>query len=346
AKNRPALAQTFRENATGELFTAVVNHLKSKGSACDDVGDPDTGDGQGNCNLTRTAAAAALANWLASDPTASGDPDFLIIGDLNSYAMEDPITTLKARGYTNLLAQFVGPNAYTYIFAGQSGILDYALANAGLLSQVTGAAVWHINTDEPRVLDYNEEYKPTRQLTTMYDPGPYRASDHDPVMVGLDLFNITMSKSVQTGITDTLGLPPGSVVTYTITLTNPSSTRLAEQVVMTDTLPDGVTFGGFVQNPNGSVRPPSAGTITLPGGTITLPGGGSAVLPPNTLAWGPHNLAPGQRYSVVFTATVSGGYGQVVANTAHFASLNAGAGASEAGFTITSKVYLPLVVKN
>ena len=88
-KNRPSLAQTFQD-AHGEKFTVVVNHFKSKGSACSDVGDPDTGDGQGNCNLTRTTAATALANWLASDPTGSGDPDFLLLGDFNAYAMEDP----------------------------------------------------------------------------------------------------------------------------------------------------------------------------------------------------------------------------------------------------------------
>ncbi len=79
--NRPTLAQTFQDNATGERFTVAVNHFKSKGSACS--GDPDTGDGQGNCNLTRTDAAKALVDWLATDPTGSGDPDFLILGDLN-----------------------------------------------------------------------------------------------------------------------------------------------------------------------------------------------------------------------------------------------------------------------
>ncbi len=68
-----------------------VNHFKSKGSDCNDVGDPDLGDGQGNCNGTRTLAAQALVDWLATDPTGSGDPDFIIMGDLNSYAMEDPI---------------------------------------------------------------------------------------------------------------------------------------------------------------------------------------------------------------------------------------------------------------
>ena len=42
-------------------------------------------------NRTRTLAAQALVDWLATDPTGSGDADFLIMGDLNSYAQEDPI---------------------------------------------------------------------------------------------------------------------------------------------------------------------------------------------------------------------------------------------------------------
>ncbi|MCC6416609.1 MAG: ExeM/NucH family extracellular endonuclease, partial [Opitutaceae bacterium] len=86
-RNRPALAQTFEEVATGEKFTVAVNHLKSKGSACD---APDVLDGQGNCNRVRTRAAEALVAWLATDPTGAADPDYLIIGDLNSYAIEDP----------------------------------------------------------------------------------------------------------------------------------------------------------------------------------------------------------------------------------------------------------------
>ena len=95
-KSRPSLAQTFEVNATGARFTVVVNHFKSKGSACTDVGDPDLGDGQGNCSQTRRAAAQALVDWLATDPTGSGDPDFIIMGDLNSYAMEDTIDEIKA----------------------------------------------------------------------------------------------------------------------------------------------------------------------------------------------------------------------------------------------------------
>jgi predicted extracellular nuclease len=185
--NRPSLAQTFEHNLGGQKLTVVVNHLKSKGSDCNAVGDPDLGDGQGNCNRTRTAAAAALASWLATDPTASGDPDFLIIGDLNSYTFEDPITTLTTSGYTNLVRQYGGLTAYSYVFQGESGYLDHALATSSLAPQVTGVTEWHINPDEPTALDYNMEFKTTNQQATFYDPGPYRSSDHDPVIVGLQL---------------------------------------------------------------------------------------------------------------------------------------------------------------
>jgi predicted extracellular nuclease len=194
-KSRPALAQTFEENATGERFTVVVNHLKSKGSACDDVGDPDLGDGQGNCSQTRRAAAEALVDWLATDPTGSGDPDFLIIGDLNSYAKEQTIDEIKqgaddvdgsADDWTNLIEQFIGPDAYSYVFDGQAGYLDHALGNATLTPQVTGAAEWHINADEPDVLDYDTSFKPPEQ-DALYQADAYRTSDHDPVIVGLEL---------------------------------------------------------------------------------------------------------------------------------------------------------------
>ncbi|RPJ28367.1 MAG: ExeM/NucH family extracellular endonuclease [Chloroflexi bacterium] len=194
-KSRPALAQTFEELATGNRFTVVVNHLKSKGSACDDVGDPDVGDGQGNCNQTRTLAAQALVDWLATDPTGSGDPDFLIMGDLNSYAQEDPIDAIKAGAddttgtgddYTNLIAQYQGTYAYSYVFDGQAGYLDHALANPSMASQVVRAADWHINADEPDLLDYDTSFKPPAQ-EAIYEPNAYRSSDHDPVIVGLNL---------------------------------------------------------------------------------------------------------------------------------------------------------------
>jgi hypothetical protein len=185
-KNRPVLAQTFREIASEELVTVAVTHLKSKASSCDDVGDPDIGDGQGNCNLTRAAAAKALADWLAGDPTESGDPDVLIVGSLNAYAMETPFKALLDKGYKDLLEAYLLPEQrYSYVFFGQAGDLDHGLANATLAAQVRGATVWHINSDEPNALGYNNYNQPS-----LYQPGPYRSSDHDPMLVGLHLGDV------------------------------------------------------------------------------------------------------------------------------------------------------------
>ncbi|WP_448540242.1 ExeM/NucH family extracellular endonuclease [Roseiflexus sp.] len=183
-RNRPALAQTFRHRASGEDVTVVVNHFKSKGSPCD---APDAGDGSGNCNIVRRNAAQELVAWLATDPTGTGDPDILIIGDLNSYAQEEPIDVIRNAGYTDLARTFVGDSAYSYVFNGQWGTLDYALASPSALAKASGAAEYHINADEPSVLDYNLNFKSVGQQTSLFAPDQYRTSDHDPILVGLNL---------------------------------------------------------------------------------------------------------------------------------------------------------------
>ena len=185
ARNRPALAQSFRVLATGAKLSVVVNHLKSKGSSCEADGDPNLDDGQGNCNQTRTNAAGAIADWVATDPTNSNDTDYLIIGDLNAYAHEDPLTALQNAGFTSLLEARANP--YSFVFDAQAGALDHAIASASLVPQVVETIEWHINADEPALLDYNLEHG---RNPALFDANsPYRASDHDPVVIGLDLTN-------------------------------------------------------------------------------------------------------------------------------------------------------------
>lgn len=197
SRNRPALAQSFVEDATGEQFTFVVNHLKSKGGTGTGA-DADQGDGQGNFNATRTSAAEALVDWLAGNPTGVNDPDYLIVGDLNAYALEDPVTAIKngaddlagtTDDYFDLISLF-NTNPYSYVFNGQAGYLDHALASGTLATQVTGAKEWHINADEPRALDYNTEFKSLGQISNLYNADPFRSSDHDPVIIGLDLVSV------------------------------------------------------------------------------------------------------------------------------------------------------------
>ncbi|WP_249138549.1 ExeM/NucH family extracellular endonuclease [Phycicoccus avicenniae] len=181
-KNRASLLQAWEVDATGGVFSTNVNHLKSKGSACE---TPDLGDGQGNCAVVRTNAVRDLLDWFGTDPTGTGDLDVLMVGDYNSYAMETPITTLEEGGFTNLVREYLGEDAYSYVFDGQWGYLDHALSSETLLGQVTGVADYHVNADEPSVLDYNTDFKSAGQIDTLFAPDEFRVSDHDPVMVGL-----------------------------------------------------------------------------------------------------------------------------------------------------------------
>ena len=199
--NRPPVAQLFEVTDAGnpdfgEQFIVVVNHFKSKGCGSASGLDTDQGDGQGCYNETRVQQATRLNAWINSTviPTA-GDSDVLIIGDLNAYKGEDPITTLTTAGYTNLTEAFTGANAYSYVFSGQLGYLDHALGSASLTAQVTGVADWHINADEVPVFDYNDAiadagenwYEEEPDGNNLYEVNAFRTSDHDPVLIGLDL---------------------------------------------------------------------------------------------------------------------------------------------------------------
>ena len=180
--SRPALAVTFEELASGGEFTAVVNHFKSK-SGTGTEGDADQLDGQGNWQQQREFAAESLVKWLGTDPTGSDDEDYLILGDLNSYFREDAIDILKAAGFQNPQESLA--DAYSFVFDGQKGVLDYAMPNSSLATQVTGVTEWHINSDEADALDYNLDFG--RDPSIFDGKVPARVSDHDPLLIGIDL---------------------------------------------------------------------------------------------------------------------------------------------------------------
>jgi hypothetical protein len=265
ALQRPPLAQAFQQAGPDTRFVVVVNHFKSKGSPC--TGDPDTGDGQGNCNQTRLWAANDLTAWLATDPTGAGDPDVLIVGDLNAYAMEDPITAIKGSGYVNLVEGRIGNgNAYSYMFDAQAGYLDHALATASLDRQITGVSEWHVNADEPPVLDYNTEFKTAGQVASLYAPDAYRAADHDPLVIGLDLAALTTIS----GATAT-GTGPASAA---IAGGGPACTFLSYEWIDASSLPSpppGVAFPhGLLDFTLHGCLGPVTVTITFPASPVQL----------------------------------------------------------------------------
>ncbi len=181
---RPPLAQTFL--AEGVTFTVVANHFKSK-SGCDQADAPnrDQGDGQSCWNATRVSMAQSLWDWLQSDPTASGSKHYIALGDFNAHGEEDPIRLLKSRGLRDVLIETAAEPTYSYVYRGESGRLDHALASPELAALVSRAAQWHINADEAPAFEYGSAGYDARSLRARYRADPFRSSDHDPVLVGL-----------------------------------------------------------------------------------------------------------------------------------------------------------------
>ncbi|MGX6604578.1 ExeM/NucH family extracellular endonuclease [Micromonosporaceae bacterium Da 78-11] len=177
ANAREPIAQTF--TAGSITFTVVANHFKSKSASVAPTGDNvDSGDGQGPYNGDRVRQAGALATFVDSLKTSSGSDQVLLLGDFNAYTQEDPLQALYAKGLVDVHTTHAA-GKYSYVFGGETGSLDHGLATASLADRVTGVDIWNINSVESFAYEY-DGYAP------FYADGPYRASDHDPVVIGLD----------------------------------------------------------------------------------------------------------------------------------------------------------------
>jgi uncharacterized protein len=271
--NRAPMAQTFKVNANGAKFSLIVNHLKSKGGCGGaGAGDTDTGDGQGCWNATRIQQANRLFNYfIPTVVAAAGDPDVLAVGDFNSYGHEDPIAFLTDNGMVNELERFVRPNGtpYSYVFDGQSGYLDHALASGALNPQVAGVTEWHNNADEPDAIDYNLG-------DTADDPyvnNPFRASDHDPVVVSLNL------APAFADVTGSVKIVPGALgynrvtgkFSGSVAFTNTSGAALAGPLqYVLQGLPAGVTLDNKSGDFNGAPYVTLPGTALAAGATVKV----------------------------------------------------------------------------
>ncbi len=210
---RDSLLQRFRVPQSDEPLTVVVNHLKSKGSACyedyPDYVSADPLDLQGHCNALRVSAAVALSQQLAEESS-----DLLLLGDLNAYALEDPVRVLtdyqtkegeraimtashtllagqpfeeqgravaQGLGLINLNTRFHGTASYSYSYEAELGNLDHVLASRALAAKVIGVEDWHINSAESNLLEYGSQY--TGSLVK--SDNPFSSSDHDPILVAI-----------------------------------------------------------------------------------------------------------------------------------------------------------------
>lgn len=180
-------AQAFTLKSNNERFIFSLNHYKAKSGCSSATGaDADLGDGQSCYNATRVAESNSNISFLNTCKTYYNDNDVLLMGDLNAYAKEDPITTLTNNGFADMHRAFHADSAYSYMYKGEAGYLDHALASVTLQPQITGVQVFHINSDEPAMFEYSG---------SAYQANMYRCSDHDPVVVGINLGGVVNSQT-------------------------------------------------------------------------------------------------------------------------------------------------------
>ena len=186
---REPLAQAFKKAGTpdSEAFAVIVNHFKSKGS-----GTPDP-DGQGNADDRRELQAQSLVTFADEFKTLRGITRVFLAGDFNAYSHEDPIDILNGAGYTNLEST-IDPEEKSYNFDGQIGSLDHVLANGPALADVADVDVWQINSYESVYYEYSRF---NYNITQLYAANPFRSSDHNPEVIGIDVADAPTTAEIQ-----------------------------------------------------------------------------------------------------------------------------------------------------
>ena len=146
--------QGFQEISSGEKFVLSMNHFKAK------TGGGDEGESQRNTNATH------LVNALSK---SLGDPDILVMGDLNCEVTEDPLKKIINAGFAEQLLRF-DAEAYSHCYGGEGNLIDHAFANSTMSQQIRSAQIYHICTTNCGIDNYATSY-----------------SDHDPYVVDMNL---------------------------------------------------------------------------------------------------------------------------------------------------------------
>ncbi|MFB2770098.1 endonuclease/exonuclease/phosphatase family protein [Pelatocladus sp. BLCC-F211] len=162
ANSRKPLVGEFVFN--GNTVFVVANHFNSKGGDQPLFGrfQPPTLSSEAQ----RTQQAQIVNNFVDSVLAADPNANVVVMGDLNDFQFSNPIATLKGGVLTNLVDTLPANEQYTYVFEGNSQVLDHILVSNNLVSGSEFDVV-HINAE-------------------FFD----QVSDHDPVMASFNLSQV------------------------------------------------------------------------------------------------------------------------------------------------------------
>ena len=148
----------------GYKVFVIVNHFKSKGGD-----DPLFGRVQPPEQATlaqRTAQARVINDFVSKILRLDPNANVVVLGDLNDFDFSDTLATLQGDNLTNLVNYLPREDRYSFIYNGNSQMLDHILVSANMLAHRTRIDAVHVNSEFPT---------------------DDRASDHDPVVATFDL---------------------------------------------------------------------------------------------------------------------------------------------------------------
>lgn len=147
----------------GERLTVIVCHLRSKGG--DDAlfgrSQPPVRESEDQRGSQTILIRRLVDEQLAANPEAH----IVVLGDLNDFEFRRPIETLAAEPMVNLMNHLPEPERWTYVYQGNSQILDHIIVSPSLADSAE-IDVLHLNSA---------------------NPANQRPSDHDPVIARFKL---------------------------------------------------------------------------------------------------------------------------------------------------------------
>ncbi|MBM7702508.1 DUF6359 domain-containing protein [Metabacillus iocasae] len=148
----------------GEEIIVIAAHLNSKGGDQPLYGKnqpPVLGSEEQRVQLA-TEINSFVKDVKAQDPNMN----VVVVGDMNDFEFSNPLRVLKGDELTNMVEKVEEKDRYSYIYQGNSQVLDHILVSNHLAEKTT-IDMLHLNAA------FMEEHG--------------RASDHDPVIVQLKL---------------------------------------------------------------------------------------------------------------------------------------------------------------
>jgi hypothetical protein len=158
---RKPLAGEFRMR--GKKVFVIANHFSSKGGDEPLFGrfQPPTR----STEVARHAQAQSVNDFVDELLAVDPDANVIVLGDINDFEFSETVDILEGGVLTSLMDTLPKPERYSYVFEGNSQVLDQILVSGNLLG------------------NFPIDYDPVHVNSEFAD----QASDHDPQVARLDL---------------------------------------------------------------------------------------------------------------------------------------------------------------